>query len=257
MEPLAGKRVLVTRGKSQASTFSEQIEKAGGVAVETPLLTFQLNDTKENYHILTKLHDYSWVFLTSSNGVKFFFELLRRKGIRIPETLLFAIIGQKTERMLKAFSHEADFLPTTFDAKTMGKEFFSRSDAEGPILYVRGNRSRDVLPHIFEEKRVFFQSITVYDTLLLKECKNKLLDLLKREELDALTFTSPSTIQAYQSLVKAATSDGKHLPCFCIGPTTADKAEQTGFSNVFVPEQYTVDHMVEQIIQYFCEEGKR
>ncbi|ARI76912.1 uroporphyrinogen-III synthase [Halobacillus mangrovi] len=257
MEPLAGKRVLVTRGKPQASAFSEQIEKAGGVAIETPLLTFQLNDTKENYHILTKLHDYSWVFLTSSNGVKFFFELLRRKGISIPETLHFAIIGQKTERMLKAFGYEADFKPSMYDAKTMGEEFFSQSNNEGPILYVRGNRSRDVLPHFFEKKRVFFQSITVYDTLLLKEGKNKLLDMLRREELDALTFTSPSTIQAYQSLVKAAEWNGKNLPCFCIGPTTAEKAEQSGFTNVFIPEQYTIDHMVEQIIQYFCEEGKR
>ncbi|KHE72990.1 uroporphyrinogen-III synthase [Halobacillus sp. BBL2006] len=257
MEPLAGKKVLVTRGKSQASTFSDRIEEEGGVAVLTPLLTFQLNDTKENHHILTRLHDYSWVFLTSSNGVKFFFDLMKRKGVPVPVTLRFAIIGKKTEQMLRSFGYEADFMPTAFDAKTMGKEFFKDRYEEGPVLYVRGNRSKDVLPQIFEEKQVFFQSITVYDTLLVKDDQRKLLDMLKREELDALTFTSPSTIQAYMALVKGTQANGKGLPCFCIGPTTAEKAERSGFKKVMTPEQYTIDHMVERMIQYFCEEGKR
>jgi uroporphyrinogen-III synthase len=219
--------------------------------------TFQLKDTKENHHILKRLHDYSWVFLTSSNGVKFFFELMKRRDVPVPETLRFALIGKKTEQMLRSFGYEADFMPTAFEAKTMGEEFFRDKYGEGAILYVRGNRSRDVLPQIFEEKQVFFQSITVYDTLLVKEGQSNLLDMLKHEELDALTFTSPSTIQAYQALVKGAEANGKSLPCFCIGPTTAEKAERSGFKKVMTPEQYTIDHMVERMIQYFCEEGKR
>lgn len=74
MKGLQGKNILVTRGESQASPFIDMIQEEGGVCYHTPLLTFQLNESESHQKILHQLHDFSWVFLTSSNGVKFFFQ---------------------------------------------------------------------------------------------------------------------------------------------------------------------------------------
>ncbi|WP_226583447.1 uroporphyrinogen-III synthase [Halobacillus litoralis] len=257
MQPLQGKKVLVTRGKSQARRFTEMIEGKGGVVRHTPLLTFQLNDSESHEKTLHELHDYSWIFLTSSNAVKFFFELLKKYKVIFPKQMNIAIIGSKTKRALQDHGYEADFLPTLYRADKMGSEFFQQYPDPGNILYIRGNRSRDVLPTYFKDKGVFFQSLTVYDTLLVKDDQKKIRKWISDNDLDALTFTSPSTIQAFLSIVKGTDQKGLDLPCFCIGPTTAEKARSHGFKNVMVPLQYTIQHMFEEMVCYFSNEGKR
>ena len=153
--------------------------------------------------------------------------------------------------MLSTFGYEADFLPSNFQATNMGEEFFLHYPAPGKILYIRGNRSRDVLPDLFRTKGVFFQSMTVYDTLLVKAQKNEIKAWLVNRKLDALTFTSPSTVQAFLSMVNGTEIKGLELPCFCIGPTTAEIAKTNGFEEVLVPERYTINHMVRQMVHYF------
>ncbi|WP_406944544.1 uroporphyrinogen-III synthase [Halobacillus sp. SY10] len=254
MQPLQGKRILVTRGQSQARSFIERIEAEGGVVYHTPLLSFQLNDSESHQEILKRLHDYSWVFITSANGVKFFFELLKKYKIEVPPSLKFAIIGSKTEKRLNDFGFKADFIPSKYHASSMGKEFFSSQPQPGNILYIRGNRSRDALPRMFNDKGVFFHSMTVYDTLLVEEKKPELLAWIQEREIDALTFTSPSTVRAFVSMVQ---NQGGEIPCFCIGPTTAKEAKKCGFTNVHVPDQFTIAHMLKQMTYYFSNEGKR
>ncbi|WJE14548.1 uroporphyrinogen-III synthase [Halobacillus sp. ACCC02827] len=257
MKPLEGKGILVTRGKSQAQRFIKHIEKQGGVAYHAPLLTFQLKDTKSSSHLLHELHDYSWVFMTSSNGVKFFFELLRKHGRTVPPELRFAIVGKKTEQQLKQFGYKADFVPTEYRAEVMGGEFLEAFPEPGKILYIRGNLSRDVLPAYFKAEQVFFHSMTVYDTLLVDDHKRHIAAWLEEGRLDALTFTSPSTVKAFHTAVSDSENKGRKLPCFCIGPTTADAAARFGFTNICIPENYTIESMIERIVQYFSSEGKR
>ncbi|CDQ18189.1 uroporphyrinogen-III synthase [Halobacillus karajensis] len=257
MIALQGKRILVTRSKSQANPLIKKIEEEGGVPYHTPLLNFQLNASESHEGILNRLHDYSWVFLTSANGVKFFFKLLKRKNVSLPKGLKFAIVGSKTERALKRFGYQADFIPSRYRASTMGEEFFDIHPDPGMILYIRGNRSRDVLPDIFKDKGVFFQSMTVYDTLLVKETKDDIIQWVEEHSLDALTFTSPSIVHAYMIIVKDIKEKGLDIPCFCIGPTTAKTAKEHGFRHIHVPDQYTMNHMFNQMIHYFSNEGKR
>ena len=255
MQPFEGRRFLVTRGKSQAKTLIKAIEDNGGEAIHTPLIAFQLNDSWENQEVLEQLHDYSWVFLTSSNGVKFFFALLNQWRVAVPNHIRFAVIGKKTNRALRDYGYEADFIPSSFKASVMGPEFFEHFPKSEKILYIRGNRSRDVLLKVFQEQRVFFQTVTAYDTLLLKENKTKLVELMEGNQLDALTFTSPSTVQAFKAMIdKGKAYD---LPCFCIGPTTAEQAKKEGFTSIFMPDQYTIDDMIKQISQYFRGKGER
>ncbi|RWZ59918.1 uroporphyrinogen-III synthase [Halobacillus fulvus] len=256
MTSLGGKTVLVTRANSQASSMINLIKDQGGVALHTPLISFQLHESAENQRLIKQLHDYSWVFLTSSNGVKFFFELLRREKQSIPDHIKFAIVGTKTKAALEGFGYGASFIPTRFNADTMGKEFLETYPEPGNILYIRGNRSRDVLPKLFQDKHVFFHSMTAYDTLLMEEHKSKIVKKVTDHQLDAITFTSPSTVQALVAL------SGDHrevfrIPCFCIGPTTADQAKLEGFHYVFHPGQYTVEDLVTQMIDYFRKERDR
>ncbi|MFD2926122.1 uroporphyrinogen-III synthase [Halobacillus naozhouensis] len=252
MLPLAGKNILVTRASSQSSSIKKEVERFGGKVLHAPLLQFKLNDSLDNHNILTKLHDFSWVFLTSSNGVKFFFELIRLYQIKIPENCKWAVVGDKTAHMLETCGITPDFIPSDYQASSMVEQFFEQVEQPGKILFVRGNRSREILPRAFKQQGVFFKTATVYDTLLVNE-NNLLANQL--DGLDALTFTSPSTVEAFMQLTKDHKEPALHIPCFCIGPTTGEAAKSSGFLTVYVPETYTIKSMVCNMADHFGKKG--
>ncbi|UOR12151.1 uroporphyrinogen-III synthase [Halobacillus amylolyticus] len=252
MEPLQGKNILITRASSQSSSITREIEQKGGRVIHVPLLQFKLNDSVENKHILSKLHDFSWVFLTSSNGVKFFFELLSLYDIEIPHSCKWAVVGDKTARTLQSYGVKPDFIPTEYQATSLIEQFFEQEGEQGKLLFVRGNRARKVLPQAFEEQQVFFQTVTVYDTLLV-DGKDLLVQKLGR--LDALTFTSPSTVEAFMQLIGEHQDEALRIPCFCIGPTTGGAAKSYGFQTVYIPGSYTIKDMIDKMAAHFDKKG--
>jgi uroporphyrinogen-III synthase len=67
--------------------------------------------------------------------------------------------------------------------------------------------------------------------------------------VDALTFTSPSTVENFVELVLRAGLDPLRLPgdpqIACIGPITQKAAEEAGFVDVLVAEEYTSEGIVD------------
>ncbi|MFC7321051.1 uroporphyrinogen-III synthase [Halobacillus campisalis] len=250
---LEGKKVLVTRAIEQSEGLLLNLQESGAEVIHEPLIQFQFNENINNKSILTKLHDFSWVFLTSSNGVKFFFEWMKRNDLSPPSHWRWAVIGDKTRQTLREFGKHADFVPGQFEAEAMAEEYLSLYKHPGPTLFVRGNLSKDTLLKSFRAKGVLFETLTVYDTLLLKE-SNDILNHLNT--LDALTFTSPSTIQAFIKVVENRKAEAFRIPCFCIGSTTANEACSEGFQQVYFPDRFTVEDMIQQMIDYFTKEGK-
>jgi uroporphyrinogen-III synthase len=67
--------------------------------------------------------------------------------------------------------------------------------------------------------------------------------------VDAVTFTSPSTVENFVALVRRSGLDPISLPgnpkIACIGPITQSAAEEAGFVHVVVAEKYTSEGIVE------------
>src|SRR3990172_701609 len=79
--PLAGKRILITRAREQASTFAAVLEAAGAEVVEFPTITIVPPDTFDPLDAaIGRLREYQWVIFTSRNGVRFFWERLQQAG---------------------------------------------------------------------------------------------------------------------------------------------------------------------------------
>ena len=78
---LFGKRVLVTRSRSQASRLCTLLEQAGANAVELPTIQIvPLKDFSLLDATLEKISDYQWVIFASANSVKSVFERLELQG---------------------------------------------------------------------------------------------------------------------------------------------------------------------------------
>src|SRR5690606_34072734 len=81
--PLFGKRVLVTRTRSQASALSDLLRREGAVPVELPALELQPVATDEDLEAMTErllARKYDWCLFTSTNAVDFVMGYLLRTG---------------------------------------------------------------------------------------------------------------------------------------------------------------------------------
>ncbi|SIS50830.1 uroporphyrinogen-III synthase [Salimicrobium flavidum] len=255
MSVLSGKEVLITRASSQADPLKKRLISRGAGVTLLPLLTFVKRKTRENFRLLNKLDTYDWVLLTSSNGVRFFEELLWDAGVRAPYHLKYAVVGPKTELALEERGMSAAFLPSVYSAETLVKEWIPQLKARERILYVRGNLSRETIREGLNHQHISFDSLTAYDTLIVEENEYDVQYGLKHREWEALTFFSPSAVDAFYKLAGPYINEGLHLPCFCIGPTTEQKAVQLGFSNISTPGTYTAEALVETMEEYFTEKG--
>ncbi|MFZ5641097.1 MAG: uroporphyrinogen-III C-methyltransferase, partial [Bacillota bacterium] len=121
-KPLFGKRVLVTRSRSQAGVLSEKIEHLGGEPWEFP--TIEITDP-DDYGPLDRAIDgieqFDWLILTSVNGVQYFFDRMRfnRKDIRALQGIKICAIGPKTREEIEKYGVFCEFMPEEFVAEAI------------------------------------------------------------------------------------------------------------------------------------------
>ncbi|SDK41358.1 uroporphyrinogen-III synthase [Sediminibacillus albus] len=260
---LSGRKILITRSKEQADVFAKKMKKADAIPYMVPLLTFHKRISEPNRMIFNRLHEFTWVFFTSANGVKFFFEQLNDYNIDISSLnyMKFAVVGRKTESKLHKLGFPVHFIPNEFAGDKMVSEFLEQYASPGKVLLAAGGLSREDIAYQLSEQQVFFQKAVVYDTLINEDVQETLLTYIDQEKLDAYTFTSPSTVKAFIWLTAAAESLQRRIKeeglCVCIGPTTREAAVKHGFKNILVPEEYTIDGMIETMNRYFHAKGIR
>lgn len=252
--PLKNKKILVTREKSQIKPFSDLLLERKAKPFEIPLLKIDCLNVKEKLAQLN-FQKIEWIFFTSAHGVNCFFSQIIDHSILANCNI--ATVGHKTELALKKYQFKADFIPSTYNATVMSKEFLEKYPHANNILLVRGNISRKELIEVFSEKQINFETITVYETKFHDEIQETFIQTLNQHRFDFLTFTSPSTVQAFYSFVKEEENVDEFLqiPTVCIGTTTEKYAKELGFQHTFIPETFTIESMVDKMEEIVHMEG--
>ncbi|WP_152654768.1 uroporphyrinogen-III synthase [Oceanobacillus sp. CFH 90083] len=243
-EPLRGERILITREETKAAEMAEKVSKLGGSPVVVPMIEINDVEKPENKIILERLSSFEWVFITSANGVQAFFQLLQQHHKKLPQGLQFGIVGKKTEEVLEAYGYTASFVPSSFDALTMAEEFTSFHTTDKPVLLIRGNLSRQILPEKLREAQIPYETLEVYETIYCTESKQELNNVLST--IDYITFTSPSTIDAFVTLAEYIPDKAMYI---CIGKTTSERAKELGIPNLYTSDPYTTDAMLHLITE--------
>ncbi len=98
-------------------------------------------------------------------------------------------------------------------------------------------------------------AVTAYRTVMGQGGVD-LVALLDKSVVDALTFTSSSTVN--NCLERLQTEGGeltrlRAVPAACIGPRTAATARDAGFEIVLTPDAYTLPALVAALAGYFSQ----
>ena len=249
-------KVLITRPRNQADSFASALADAGFEPIFFPVI--EIHPFEENVALdraIAKLECYDWVLFTSVNGVDAFFarfDFYRRNAEKKQSNLRelsnsavkVAAIGPKTAQSLEAHGVTADFVPEEYVAEAI---LPGLGDLRGRwVLLPRAEVARKALPEAIVAAGGVAHEIAVYQTLPAEPNLGGLAAL--KSGVDAVTFTSPSTVENFVEIVRRAGLNPLHLPknplIACIGPITQKAAQEAGFSDIVVAEEYTSEGIV-------------
>ena len=252
---LLDKKVLVPRGRGQAKSFSKLVERYGGIPVEIPLIAFRPIEKNQHLQVcLEALDTYDWIIFTSNVTVETFFSFYDRDATALPK---IAVIGKRTAEVLQQKGIHPAFVPSAYVAEVFVEEFLPLVDAHAKILLPKGNLAREYIATSLTAAGAQVNEVVIYETYLPEESRLKLAQMLSENELDILTFTSPSTVDHLMVVVKEYGLEEQLKKCIvgCIGPVTEKKLLEYGLTVHASPEQYTVKDMMESTIAYLENEG--
>jgi len=120
------------------------------------------------------------------------------------------------------------------------------------VLLPRAEIARKALPEAVAAAGGIAHEIAVYKTIPAEPDPEGLAAL--KSGVDAVTFTSPSTVENFVELVRRSGLDPLDLPgnpkIACIGPITQKAAAEAGFMDVVVAEEYTFEGIVEALKEF-------
>ncbi len=254
-KPLFGKRILVTRSRSQASVLSELLAQEGAEPVEIPTIEITPPDDWSCVDSAIKsLHTYNWVIFSSANGVESFFrrvEALGRDSRAFAKSKVGAI-GPATAEALSRRGINADFVPTKYVAEAVVEGMEAQNVGGARVLLPRGDIGRDELPKGLTRLEAQVTEVTVYRSLAPQDSRDKAKGLLENDGVDLITFTSSSTVENLLNLLDGDRSLLGGAKVACIGPITAMTAQDVGLSVDIVAQEYTIPGLVHALKEHFA-----
>lgn len=266
--PLHGKRIVVTRSRTQASALVRCLEGLGAAVSELPTIEVRPpEDYSELDQALSHLGDYDWVVFTSDNGVQAFFDRLARTADARPNSpadaralasCRVAAIGPATAAALAKRGIVADAVPARYVAEAVFDAMKAQADLAGArVLLARALVAREALPQLLRQAGAQVDVAAAYRTVAPDDLSTHVQAL--REDLlggrvDALTFTSSSTALNLAQAVGpdfAQLLDKSGATAFSIGPITTKTLRELGVDHLVEATESTVDGVVSALVKTY------
>ncbi len=259
-KPLLGKRIMVTRTRSQASELIAQLEELGADCIEYATIALEPPKSWENLDIaLQQLNQYDWILFTSINAIQYFFTRLnfQQMDARNLAGLKIGVVGTATQDELLKYGLKADLLPDKeFTGKGLAKKLLTQDIKDKKILLPRAAKANEELPKTLSKAGADVNIVPVYRNV---RPKNKEQDL--RNELsnnvDMVTFTSSSTFNNFGFMLNSKDDEEiktlmGDIKIASIGPITGKTIKDGGLQVDVQPQKYTIKELVNSIKNYYA-----
>jgi len=257
---LHGKRIAVTRAEEQSAGLLARLGALGATAVACPAIAFAPPaDFAALDAAIARLEQYDWLIVTSANGVRALLERMAALGRGSVELahLTIGAIGPATAEALAERGLYAGFVPSAYVAESILAEI---GDLAGKrILLPRADIARATLAVGLRAMGATVDEIAAYRTVPGPGAR-ALAGELRAKTLDAITFTSSSTVRyLLDGLEQAGISRAEACMLLnatavvCIGPITAATASEQGLRVDAVAQEYTAEGVVAALIDWFAQ----
>jgi len=250
-QPLFGKNIVVTRDHRGNADFAGRIISRGGNPIEfTTIKIKPLTQTSRFLRTLAKIAGFDWVIFTSCNSVTIFFEALQRleKDGRTFSSARIAAIGSETAARLGEFGIKADFVPTVFTSKELGRQLIAYANLRNKkVLLFRSELAPTELVELLKQAGAEIENVPVYTTVIEKSECGWLAERISRGQVDWLTFASPSSVRGFFEQVSGEAVNSSGIKVASIGPVTSEELKNFGVRVDVEATEHTIDGLLAAI----------
>jgi uroporphyrinogen-III synthase len=238
---LAGRTILVTRPAEQVGPLVRELERRGARVLEAPTIRLVPARSAALTAALKELvaGRFDWITLTSAATV----DVLRDRLASPREVRAqVAAIGEGTAAAFRRWARRhPDLQPATFTTAALARAFPRGS---GRVLCARADIAPEGLEEALARKGWDPVRVDAYGTVFATSLPREARDALRSGDVDAVTFTSASTVRGFVNALGAARGTPKVV---CIGPVTAAAARDAGLRPVAVAKPHTIGGLVEAV----------
>lgn len=253
--PLLARRIVVTRAAAQAAPLLEKLRAEGAIPVATPAIRIlppddgsALRDAAES------LAHFDWVIFTSANGARALLSMLG-SAATWPTAVKVAAVGNATARALSDAGVRVHFQPSAAVADALGREL--PLAAGNAVLWPRGDLAGAELAARLSARGARVTDVVAYRTVADVELLG-IVDALRDRRVDAITFSSASTVRHVVEGLAAAGVRIERLPAesrpliVCIGPVSAAAARECALPVDGIANPSDDDGLIAALIRSFA-----
>ena len=251
---LVGKRIVVTRPRTQSGELARRLSELGAEVIEFPTIAIEPpTDYAPMDRAIEQLNQYDWLFFTSVNGVQSFFDRLRRlgKNSQALDHLKLVAIGPETAGRLKREGAHVYLVPAIYQAEGILEGLDPAEIGGCRILMPRAAKAREILPETLRQWGASVDVVQAYQTVLPRDYQFGLHEVFKKQ-IDVITFTSSSTVENFLRLLEGEDPNRmlQGVIVACIGPITARTAFDSGLGVDIVSSEFTIPGLVGAIVKF-------
>ncbi len=249
--PLFGKRVVVTRTRTQASQLSERLREAGADVIEIPTIrTVERPLENDQEKRLQHLADsFDWIIFTSPNAVPIFFShFLKVHGdLRALGPLRIASVGPGTSECIRKFHLKIDLQPETFTTSALAQALASLPEKR--FCLPRAAVANPIIPETLRSRGAEVWDWPLYETVPETEDPTGSRKRFETEGADWILFTSSSTVEHWKAL--NLQTEGRAPAYASIGPVTSETMKQLSYPISFEANPHTIPGLVDTLLHQF------
>jgi uroporphyrinogen-III synthase len=230
--PLAGRRIVVTRPREQATALARALERLGAEVSSVPLVEIRpavLPDVDPG--------GYDWLVLTSVNGVAACADLV----VAARDRARVAVVGPATADAVRDLGVEPAFVPARFAADEIAHGLGPLDGVR--VLLLQADLADPALAETLEARGARVDAVVAYHTVEVEPPADGRAAL---EGADAIVLASGSAARGL-----AVLAVGGSALLACIGPKTAAVARQVGLRVGLVAEEATSDGIIRALVAHY------
>ena len=251
--------VAITRPYDRAKKACEIVESLGGEYVLAPTLDLEPVNTESLKKLIKRKDELDWIVFTSPTTVislnEFYPDFVKDIPCKV------AVIGNKTAQIAEEHGIDVDMIPEDFTAEGLVEEFEKNNITDQVIGVPRTLSARPTLPDGLKELGNEVIIAEAYRSLfpMDKVKVEYLIEQIKNQEIDAITFTSPLTVENFFKIVveeeEIAEILSEDLLTVAIGPITGKVLDSYNVRYLY-PDTYTVQDMMKLLFKVWRENNE-
>lgn len=222
-------KVFITRDLEATDFFKTTLEKVGFSVFGQSLVVFSAVHFEA-------IPDGDWLFFYSKNGVRFFFDNLKKGFNSLIYPKKIATIGTGTaDFLIQHYKIQPDFIGTGEPLQTA--KTFAQIAANKTVIFPRAKHSKKSIQQQLG-KVIIAKDLIVYE--------NKPIENWISVEASIVVLTSPMNAQVYFDSIDCKTKQ----TVISIGNTTAKALQKLGVENVIIAKNPSKKGLVDAVLDF-------